>query len=180
MEPSDKEYRTMMMKTIATACAVATAAMSFSGAAFARDHDGDRGHGRGASGWEQRGSHGDRGHDRGQYNGNYGRHDRGSNVVVAPAWRGDNHRYEYRNHVAPRYYSYGGAPRYVYNSGYAPRWRVGGYYSGPRYVVNNWGAYPGLYAPPYGYQWVQSDTGDFLLVAIASGIIANLLMNSRF
>ena len=42
--------------------------------------------------------------------------------------------------------------------------------------VSNWGAY-NLYAPPSGYGWVQSDTGDYLLVALATGLIANLLMN---
>jgi Ni/Co efflux regulator RcnB len=42
--------------------------------------------------------------------------------------------------------------------------------------VGNWGAY-NLYAPPSGYGWVQSDAGDYLLVALATGLIANLLMS---
>lgn len=69
----------------------------------------------------------------------------------------------------PRYaYGYGGH-RY-YRGGYLPReYLNGGYY------VSNWNAYPGLYAPPYGYQWVNVD-GDFLLVALATGLIANALM----
>ena len=67
---------------------------------------------------------------------------------------------------APRYYDQ--APRY-YRGGYLPR-----EYLSSNYYVNNWQAYPGLYAPPYGYQWV--DTGsDFVLAALATGLIANLL-----
>jgi Ni/Co efflux regulator RcnB len=46
------------------------------------------------------------------------------------------------------------------------------------YYVNDWRVHRGLYAPPYGYQWVQDDAGDFILVALATGLIANLLINS--
>jgi Ni/Co efflux regulator RcnB len=79
---------------------------------------------------------------------------------------------------APRY-AYN-APHYAYNNGYyAPRFYRGGYLpreylSGGYYV--NWQAYPGLYAPPYGYQWVNVD-GNFLLVALATGLIANALLH---
>jgi Ni/Co efflux regulator RcnB len=46
----------------------------------------------------------------------------------------------------------------------------------PHYV-NDWRAHH-PYAPPYGYQWVRADDGgDFLLVAIATGLIANLRIN---
>ena len=74
-------------------------------------------------------------------------------------------------------------PRYVYNQ---PSYRAtrrfyrGGYlpyeYRRPAYYVNDWNAYSGLYAPPYGYQWMNVD-GDFLLVALATGLIANALVN---
>jgi len=45
-----------------------------------------------------------------------------------------------------------------------------------RYVVNDWRA-RGLRAPPRGYQWVREgdNSGDFLLVAVASGLIASIL-----
>jgi Ni/Co efflux regulator RcnB len=46
-----------------------------------------------------------------------------------------------------------------------------------QYYVNDWRAHRGLYAPPYGYQWVQADSGDYLLMALATGLIANLLLN---
>jgi len=49
-------------------------------------------------------------------------------------------------------------------------------YSQRQYYVNDWRAHH-LYAPPYGYQWVQADGGDYLLVALATGLIANLLLN---
>ena len=45
------------------------------------------------------------------------------------------------------------------------------------YVVNDWGRY-NLQPPPRGYQWMNVD-GNYLLVAIASGLIANLVLNSR-
>lgn len=35
-----------------------------------------------------------------------------------------------------------------------------------------------LHAPPRGYQWVDVD-GDFVLVALTSGLIADLIVNSR-
>jgi len=60
------------------------------------------------------------------------------------------------------------------------RFYRGGYlpyeYRQPVYYVNNWNAYPGLYAPPYGHQWMNVD-GEFLLVALATGLIANALLN---
>jgi Ni/Co efflux regulator RcnB len=64
--------------------------------------------------------------------------------------------------------SYRSAPRF-HRGGYLPaEYRRNGYY------VNNWNAHSGLYAPPYGHQWVQVGS-DFLLVALATGLIANLL-----
>jgi len=43
------------------------------------------------------------------------------------------------------------------------------------YIVENWRAH-GLLEPPYGYHWVQVG-GDYLLVAIATGVILNMLVN---
>lgn len=79
------------------------------------------------------------------------------------------------NHAPQRYYN-NHAPQYYGNPG--PRFYRGGYlpysYRQPSYHVN-WRAYPSrLYAPPYGYQWVH--VGDeFLLIALASGLIATTL-----
>ena len=45
-----------------------------------------------------------------------------------------------------------------------------------RYVVSDWNR-RGLRAPPRGYQWVRenNNSGDYLLVAAASGLIASIL-----
>jgi len=45
-----------------------------------------------------------------------------------------------------------------------------------RYVVNDWSR-RGLRTPPRGYQWVRenNNSGDFLLVAAATGVIASIL-----
>ena len=43
------------------------------------------------------------------------------------------------------------------------------------YVVDNWHDH-GLRAPPRGYQWVQSGS-DYVLVAIATGVILDLLLS---
>jgi Ni/Co efflux regulator RcnB len=45
-----------------------------------------------------------------------------------------------------------------------------------RYVVTDW-RHDHLREPPRGYHWVRSDNGDFLLVAIATGVIVDLLLN---
>jgi Ni/Co efflux regulator RcnB len=59
-------------------------------------------------------------------------------------------------------------------------WRRGGHvpqqYRGNQYVVNDWRGHR-LSAPPRGYHWVQVG-GDYVLVAIATGIIAQLLLNN--
>jgi Ni/Co efflux regulator RcnB len=47
-------------------------------------------------------------------------------------------------------------------------------YRSRHYVVSDWRAHR-LSAPPRGYQWVQSGN-DYVLVAIASGIIASLIL----
>ncbi len=44
------------------------------------------------------------------------------------------------------------------------------------YVVNDWRGHQ-LSAPPHGYQWVQVGT-DYVLVAIATGIILQLILNN--
>jgi Ni/Co efflux regulator RcnB len=48
-------------------------------------------------------------------------------------------------------------------------------YNSRSYVVDDWRGHH-LSAPPRGYHWVQSG-GDYVLVAIATGIIASILLN---
>src|SRR5574337_615909 len=45
-----------------------------------------------------------------------------------------------------------------------------------RYVVTDWRR-DRLREPPRGYRWVRSDSGDFLLVAITTGVIVDLILN---
>lgn len=53
--------------------------------------------------------------------------------------------------------------------------RLPSYYRNPQYVVNDWRGH-GLRTPPRGYHWVQTG-GDYVLVAITTGIILELLLN---
>lgn len=69
----------------------------------------------------------------------------------------------------------------VHDRGEHEGWyRRGGYipeeYRDRRYVVEDWREYR-LEPPPRDYQWVRSDNGQFLLVALGSGIIANIVIN---
>ena len=75
--------------------------------------------------------------------------------------RYDNRRYVYRE-ARPRYY------------GNHHRWERGHRYYGPTYVVRDYRHYH-LRQPPRGYRWVQSNN-DYLLVAIATGIILDIAM----
>jgi Ni/Co efflux regulator RcnB len=53
--------------------------------------------------------------------------------------------------------------------------RLPGDYRSRQYVVDDWRAHH-LRQPPRGYHWVQTG-GDYVLVAIATGIIADILLN---
>jgi len=48
-------------------------------------------------------------------------------------------------------------------------------YRGDQYVVSDWRNH-NLRQPPRGYNWVRSDNGDFLLIAIATGVITSILL----
>jgi Ni/Co efflux regulator RcnB len=54
--------------------------------------------------------------------------------------------------------------------------RVPNEYRGRQYVVNDWRGRH-LNAPPRGQQWVQVGT-DYALIAIATGVIAQLVLNN--
>ena len=86
-----------------------------------------------------------------------------------------NSGYDYRNYG----YRDGGYRGQGRGTGPSHSWyrgdRVPYQYRGHNYVVDDWRGHH-LYAPPHGYQWVQSG-GDYLLVAVATGIIASILLN---
>jgi Ni/Co efflux regulator RcnB len=50
-------------------------------------------------------------------------------------------------------------------------------YRNRQYVVNDWRGHH-LRQPPRGYHWVQTG-GDYVLAAIATGVIADIIINSR-
>ncbi len=56
------------------------------------------------------------------------------------------------------------------------QWHHGDRYTGDRREINNWGYYH-LNPPPAGYEWVQ-DGSQFVLIAVASGIIADVILNA--
>lgn len=87
--------------------------------------------------------------DRGRHDRDHRSHDRGH----------DNHR---------RHGHRDGGPRHA-------RWERGHRYNGPTYVVRNYGYYR-LRPPPRGYRWVRADN-DFLLVAVATGIILDVALH---
>ena len=54
--------------------------------------------------------------------------------------------------------------------------RVPPQYRSQHYVVNDWRGHH-LSAPPRGYHWIQNG-GDYLLVAIATGVIASMVLSN--
>jgi Ni/Co efflux regulator RcnB len=115
------------------------------------------------------GDHDRHGHDRG--------HDDHRQRGGDHRWHGDDHRRYGYDHRGPRYYHggpryYHGGPRYY---GHPHRWARGHRYYGPTYVVRNYGYYR-LRPPPRGYHWVRADN-DYLLVAIATGIILDVALH---
>jgi len=55
--------------------------------------------------------------------------------------------------------------------------RLPNQYRNRQYVVDDWRGHR-LRQPPRGYHWVQTG-GDYVLAAIATGVIADLIINSR-
>lgn len=142
--------------------------------AMADDHGRDRDH----RGWDDRG----RGHD------NHHRDDRRDDrhdyrerrEAYHDGYRDGRHDYRrptvvYRPAPPPRGY-YRPAPPPPRYYGWAPGHRYRDYYGGPVYVVNDYNRYH-LRRPPYGYHWVRDDVGNMLMVAVATGIIADLVLH---
>ena len=92
--------------------------------------------------------------------------------------RGTHNGYYYNNrwYYGPPPSAYYGRPGY--RPGYAA-WRRGAYlppsYRGRGYVVYDYGRY-GLRPPPRGYYWYR-DGNDYLLAALATGLILDVIIN---
>jgi Ni/Co efflux regulator RcnB len=162
------------MKASALVCAALAGTLGFSTLASAQDRDGRRDdHPRAERRDDRREARDERRDDRQDWRQDRReqraeRQDRQEDRAYRQGWRaGDYHQPSYQ-YQQPRYYSQ--APRFQ-RGGYLPyEYRQRGYY------VNNWNAYPSLYAPPHGHQWMNVN-GELLLVALATGLIANALMN---
>jgi Ni/Co efflux regulator RcnB len=156
------------MKSSLIASALIALTMSASGSAFAQ--------------------HGDRGYDRESRNGNaYGqdsrrydndrrgddRYDRDRRD--GPRGNSNNYRNDDRYYDARQYHRddrRGGGPRHDLRRGQ----RLGHEYRDSRYVVYDWRERH-LSAPPRGHHWVRAGN-DYVLAAIATGLIAQVLLNN--
>lgn len=151
----------------------AVAATFTSGAAFAQSYDRDNRDNRNDR-YEQndRSYRGERydNNQRAQY-GNDGRYDRNDRYDRYDRYD-RNDRYDNRRSVERRHYGYTTGSHY--------RVQRGAYlaheYRGSRYVVSDWRGRR-LSAPPRGYHWVQTGN-DYALVALATGLIAQVLLNN--
>ena len=103
-------------------------------------------------------------HDQGRDRGNHDQHQDQGNRGRNRGNRG--HAQNYRG-----MYDRGRHEGWYKRGGYVPR-----EYRGGSYVVTDWRSHH-LRQPPRGYRYVRSDNGDFLLVAITTGIIASILAN---
>jgi Ni/Co efflux regulator RcnB len=131
-------------------------ALAAGGVAFAQ--------GRGNRGGEERRDNNDRGPGPGQGERDMRGDDRRGNNGRGPPGRMDERaRFEQRGERGA------GPDHNFYRGG-----RLPDYYRHRQYVVDDWRGHD-LSAPPRGYHWVQTG-GDYVLVAIASGIIAQLLL----
>jgi Ni/Co efflux regulator RcnB len=148
--PHFEEFRMNRHTLISTLLMLA---MASPGAAFAQGRDDGHGNGRGRAGPSQRDQpQANRGGPPGQR--------------ARPAYRAPPHRMI--DH-GPGYSDYRDS---------SPGWRRGGRLPpearGRQYVVEDWRGHH-LSAPPRGYHWVQNG-GDYLLVAITTGVILQLLL----
>jgi len=125
----------------------------------------------GAASAQDRGNHGDRGNGNGRDRGDQrddrnDRHDDRNDHGERRNDRNDYHPVDNRDHDR------GAGPRHDMRKG----GRLPAEYRNRQYVVNDWRGHH-LSAPPRGYQWVQTGS-DYVLVAVATGIIASLLLNN--
>jgi Ni/Co efflux regulator RcnB len=178
----------MTRKSLVNTVLAATMAVASIGAAFAQDRDG-----RGDRGGSDR-ARTEQPMPQGQPSDNRGRPDWRNGRPGDPGdarrsgdrpGRGDDRasrrdgRDAYRTYDARRGWS-DGQRRYGRGAGpdhaYYPGQRLPYAYRNRSYVVDNWRAHR-LSAPPRGYHWVQSGA-DYLLVAITTGVILQLLLDN--
>jgi Ni/Co efflux regulator RcnB len=142
------------VKTKTIFCALTTLALGLSGVAFAQGQDtSDHEHDRETQ--MQRGSGQGRGAQRGDAR-NYGQQSQRRDQQPQGQSRVGDER--------------GAGPDHNFHRG----GRLPNEYRNRQYVVDDWREHH-LSAPPRGYHWVQTGA-DYVLVAIATGVIAQLLL----
>lgn len=147
------------MKKTLIASALIALTLATSGSAFAQRND--YGHDR-----DYRNDRNEQSYQRGGDRYDNDRYDRN---------RRDNGRYDNNRYDARQYYRddrRGGGPRHDLRRGQ----RLDQQYRSNRYVVSDWRARH-LSAPPRGHHWVQAGN-DYVLAAIATGIIAQVLLSN--
>lgn len=149
------------MKTTLITSALIALTVAASGSAFAQ-HD-DRGDRRNDHMQQQNNDHNDGPRGNGD---NHGNDNRGNDHRGNDSARNDDGRKYHRDDMR------GGGPRHDLRRGQ----RLNQEYRDNRYVVNDWRARR-LSAPPRGHQWVRTGN-DYVLAAIATGIIAQVLIGN--
>jgi Ni/Co efflux regulator RcnB len=160
------------MKPSAIACAIVAATLGLSSPSFAegnKRHGGDENRQHGQQDPQRSSQYGPQQRDdlrqdwhRPDRRG-YGHHDRNHDTYgyrYEQRGRQDNARHSYYNARGPQFS----------RGGYIPR-----EYRSQQYVVANYRVHR-LPLPPRNHQWVQVGA-DYVLIAIATGIIANIVLN---
>jgi Ni/Co efflux regulator RcnB len=100
----------------------------------------------------------------------------GALAVLSAPLLAQDYGNDHRDHEQHQDQYHGMHDRGQHEGWYKRGGRVPSDYRGREYVVSDW-HHERLRQPPRGYQWVRSDNGDFLLVAISTGIIADMLLH---
>jgi Ni/Co efflux regulator RcnB len=153
----------LMSKKNLIVSTLAAALLSVTASSFAQDR-GDRDHDRYSQrDNDRRGDARNDRNDRGDYRNDHRADGRGDDR------RGDDRRWDGRDN---RRWD-GAGPRHDLRRG----GRLPNEYRNRQYVVDDWRGHR-LRQPPRGYHWVQTG-GDYVLAAIATGVITDLIINSR-
>lgn len=108
----------------------------------------------------------------------------GSQAALAQSWHGDDQGPQQDDHSHDRGHDQdhgrGHDDRrddhgrgHAYGHDKREHWERGHRYTGPVYVVRDYGHYR-LRPPPRGYHWVRDNDNELLLVAITTGIILDI------
>jgi len=143
------------MKSKAIVCAIAAASLGFASLSFAQGYDGRGPRGEAPIGFRAVPAPSGRYVQQGP--------------VYAPVYSQDDRGFDRRQARDGRRYE---AQRAQYYRG----GRIPNEYRGRQYVVNDWHGHH-LQAPQPGQQWVQTGA-DYALIAIATGVIAQLILNN--